>query len=242
MKQNETRFTFMQILEGLEGIVIIVACYLSFFLKPLRERWGLSKEEASRSLPGDEIISAPKSKFTHAVKINAPKEYVWPWIAQIGQGRGGFYSYEALENLIGLQIYNSDNVLPEYQNTTLGDTVAFGPGDSLPIVICEHGHAMTIEHSLDLDNNQLYDPKGSLPKNYLHLSWLWYVEALDDEHSRFISRNRVDYGPSFKSKLMFGPLTEPVVFAMDRKMCLGIKKRAERLYRQRPNLVKEESI
>lgn len=229
MKQNRTRFSFTQILEGFEGVAIIIACYLTFFLKPLRERWGLSKEEAKRPLPGNELVSSPKSKFTHAIKINAPAKYVWPWIAQIGQGRGGFYTYEALENLIGLQIYNSEVVLPDFQNPTIGDTVAFSPEDRSPIVICEHGRAMAIENSLDMDSKQLYDPKGPSPKNFLHLSWLWYVEALDDNHCRFISRNRVDYSPSFKNKLMFGPLTEPIVFAMDRKMCLGIKKRAERL-------------
>lgn len=234
MKQPNTRFSFRRFLEGLEGIVIIIACYLTFFLKPLRERWGLSIEEAKRSLPGDELVSSPKSKFTHAIKINAPVEYVWPWIAQIGQGKGGFYTYEALENLIGLQIYNSDIVLPEFQNPTIGDTVAFAPEDASPIVICEHGRAMAIENSLDMDSNQWYDPKGPSPKNFLHLTWLWYVEALDDYHCRFISRNRVDYSPNFKNKLLFGPLTEPIVFTMDRKMCLGIKKRAERLAQTNP--------
>ena len=144
MKKDNPRFTFAHILEGLEGVAIIIACYLTFFLKPLRERWGLSKEEAKRPLPGDGIIKSPKSKFTHAININAPTEYVWPWIAQIGQGKGGFYSYEALENLIGLQIYNSDVVLPKFQNPTIDDSVAFAPGDCTPIVICEPGHAMAI--------------------------------------------------------------------------------------------------
>ena len=236
MKQPKSRFSFFQILEGLEGVAIIIACYLTFFLKPLRERWGLSKEEAKHPLPGDELVSWPKSKFTHAIKINAPTKYVWPWVAQIGQGRGGFYTYEALENLIGLQIYNSDVVLPEFQNPKIGDTVGFGPEDASPIVICENGRAMAIENSLDMDSNQLYDPKGSSPKNFLHLSWLWYVEALDENHCRFISRNRVDYSSSFKNKLMFGPLTEPIVFTMDRKMCLGIKKRAEHYYKKSTEL------
>ncbi|NHF59689.1 hypothetical protein FK220_010075 [Flavobacteriaceae bacterium TP-CH-4] len=232
MKQHSNRFSFRQALEGLEGIGIICACYLTLFLKPLRDRWGLNKAEVARPFPGDELVSAPKTKFTHAVKINAPANYVWPWIAQIGQGKGGFYSYEALENLIGLQIYNSDVVLPEFQNPSIDDSVAFAPGDRTPIVICEPGRAMAIENSLDMDSNQKYDPKGPAPKNYLHLTWLWFVEAIDENHSRFTSRNRVDYAPNFKNKLMFGPLTEPIVFAMDRKMCLGIKKRAERLYRQ----------
>ena len=77
MKQSSTRFSFLQILEGLEGITISIACYLTLFLKPLRDRWGLSKEEAMRPLPGDELVSSPKTKFTHAIKINAPAKYVW---------------------------------------------------------------------------------------------------------------------------------------------------------------------
>ena len=230
MKQNKYRFTFLQILEGLEGIAIIIACYLTFFLKPLRDRWGLSKVEAKRPLPADELVNTPKTKFTHAIEINAPAKYVWPWIAQIGQGKGGFYSYEALENLVGLQIYNVDIVLPEYQNPKIGDEVGFGPNDSIPIIICEHGSAMAIENSLDLDSNKPYDPKSNPPKNYLHLTWLWYVEVLGENRSRFISRNRVDFAPNFKNRLLFGSFTEPIVFAMDRKMCLGIKKRAEGLF------------
>lgn len=230
IKKLRPRFTFFQILEGLEGVILIVSCYLTFFLKPLRARWGLSAAEALRSLPCDEIVSAPKVKFTHAIEINAPAKYVWPWVAQIGQGRGGFYTYEALENLIGLQIYNSDVVMPEFQDPKLGDPISFSPGDGAPIVICEHRKAMAIENSLDMDTNTWFDPKGNFPKNYLHLTWLWYVEALDENRTRFISRNRVNYTPNFKNSLMFGPFTEPIVFTMDRKMCLGIKKRAERLF------------
>lgn len=239
MKQLKSRFSFFRILQGLEGVIIIIACYITFFLKPFRNRWGLSMEEANRKLPGDGLVDIPKTIFTHAVNINAPAEYVWPWIAQIGQGRGGFYTYEALENLIGLNIYNSDDVLPEFQNPKIGDIIPFGLDGGYPLVICEEGRAMAIVTSLNLETNRDYDPCVSIPEKYLHLSWLWYVEALDGNRSRFISRNRVDYAPSFKTKLIFGFLSEPIIFAMDRKMCLGIKKRAERLYRQESSLVKK---
>ncbi len=229
MKQRSTRFSFFQILEGLEGVAIIIACYLTFFLKPYRDRWGLSKEEAKRSLPGDGLVIEPKSQFTHAVKINAPMNYVWPWIAQLGQGRGGFYTYEALENMMGLNIYNSDEILSEFQNPDIGDVIPFGPGQAYPLVICNQGEAMLIENWYDLGAKKIYDPNVSSPKNYLHLTWLWLVEPLDSTHTRFISRNRVNFSNQFKNKLFFGALSEPIVFAMDRKMCLGIKKRAEKL-------------
>ena len=227
------RYTFLQLLNGLEGIIVIITCYLTFFFKPLRDRWGLSKTEVDIPLPVDEVVAKPKSQYSHAVIINAPVNCVWPWIAQIGQGRGGFYSYEVLENITGLNISNSEEILLDYQHPKVGDLIPFGPKDAYPLIYCNYNQGMAIENWYDLDAKKVYDPKLYSPKNYLHLTWLWYVESQGANCSRFISRNRIDYSSSFKSKLMFGFLTEPVIFAMDRKMCLGIKKRAEQLYEKK---------
>ena len=229
-EQKIGHFTFRQILEGMEGVMIIIACYLTLFLKPLRDRWGLKKEDLNKTFPGDEIIAKPNNQFTHAIAIDAPREKVWCWVAQMGQGRGGFYSYEALENLTGLNIYNADRILPEFQNPKLGDLIPFGPNDAYPLVVCEPGKAMAIGLSFDMDKGTPFNPEVTpFPKNYFQLTWLWHVESVDAYHSRFYSRNRVVYNPSLKNKLMMGLLFESIVFAMDRKMCLGIKKRAEKL-------------
>ena len=229
MSSAKPRFTLMQILEGLEGVGIMIFCYLTFFLKGIRSRWGMSRMEVAQTYPVDELVPEPKSTFTHGIIIQAPAQDVWPWIAQIGQGKGGFYSYEALENISGLNIYNSDHILPEFQQPEVGDLVAFGPKESYPIVYCEPGKGMAIENWFDLDTNKTFDPGTSSPTNIMHLSWLWYIEAIDEKTSRFISRNRVTYTPTVKTNFIFRILLEPIVFAMDRKMCLGIKKRAERL-------------
>jgi len=79
--KKKPRFTLLQILEGLEELIVIIACYITLFLKPLRDRWRMNKNELDRSFPGDEYVTAPKSYFTHATKINAPAKYVWSWIA-----------------------------------------------------------------------------------------------------------------------------------------------------------------
>jgi hypothetical protein len=131
---------------------------------------------------------------------------------------------------LGLLRSNANVVLPEFQQPEIGDIIPFGPEDGYPIVLCEHGQAIAIETWYDLDAGMVYDPKLASPISYLHLTWLWYVEFLDAYHARFISRNRVTYNSSIKNKIMFGLVMEPIVFAMDRKMCLGIKKRAEQLY------------
>lgn len=218
------------LLSGVEGVLIIIACYITFFLRSIRAKWGLSKELAGREYPGDKIISNPITQFTHGIEINAPSEFVWPWIAQMGQGRGGFYSYELLENLIGLEIYNSNKIIPEYQKPFVGDRIPFGPDIAYPLVICDSGKAMVIEHCENMDTKSECISKERLSGNYLHLSWLWHLEGVDEEKSRFVSRNRLAYNTSFKNKMVIDVLAEPVVFAMDRKMCLGIRKRAEDYY------------
>lgn len=237
MNSPKKRYSLSQILEGIEGIAIIIACYLTLFLAEMRSHWGLKKEEMTGVFPADELVPKPKSQFTHAVKVDAPAHHVWPWIAQIGQGRGGFYSYEVLENMTGLNIYNADRIIPEFQNPKIGDLIAFGPEDAYPLIYCEEGRGMALENWYDLDAKKSYNPKETTPANYLHLTWLWYVEKIDANTSRFISRNRVTYSATSKAKLMFGILSEPVVFAMDRKMCLGIKKRAESLYQSKLQLI-----
>jgi len=75
----------------------------------------------SMHLPGDEYIAKAKGELTQAITIRASAADIWPWIAQIGQGRGGLYSYEFLENLVGCNIHNADRIIPELQNLNIGD-------------------------------------------------------------------------------------------------------------------------
>ena len=228
--QPKSSITLRRIFEGLEGVIIIIAGYLTLFLKTVRSQWGMQEEEKNRKYPLDEIIPNPSSGFSHGINIDAPAEYVWPWIAQMGAGRGGFYSYELLEHIAGLKIYNSDEILPQFQNPKVGDEIPFGAGLGYPLILSDPGKAMAIEVAMDADTNNSYDVTAEPPQNFLHITWLWYIERVHDTHSRFISRNRVDTNRSFKNRLVFGWLAEPIIFAMDRKMCLGIKRRAERSY------------
>ena len=229
-KQEKPWFTIHQILEGIEGIAIMIACYLTLFLKPFRDRWGCRKAEADQNFPVDNLVDTPNNQFTHAIEINAPAEDIWPWVAQIGQGRGGFYSYEALENLAGMQICNADEILPEFQNPHLGDLIPFSAEDGYPLVYCESEKGMAISFYFDLKKNKVFVPNESFPSNYFQLTWLWFIKPIDKQRSSFFSRNRIAFTPSLKNKLILGLLSEPIIFAMDRKMCLGIKKRAEKLF------------
>ena len=94
--------TFREVVEGIEGAFLIGANLALWpLLRGWRLRWGATDDEIQRTLPGDELVPNPKWSYTHTITIRVPPAEVWPWLAQMGQGRGGFYSYEWLENLVG---------------------------------------------------------------------------------------------------------------------------------------------
>jgi hypothetical protein len=83
--------------------------------------WGTTPAEQSMALLGDDRPTSPGPYFTRAITINAPPEQVWPWLLQIGQDRGGFYSNDWLANLIGVNIHNANAMHLEWQPRQLGD-------------------------------------------------------------------------------------------------------------------------
>ena len=89
-------------------------------VRPWHVRWGATDEEVNERLPGDELVRHPNVEATHAVTIKAPAEEVWPWLVQIGQDKGGFYSYSWLENLAGCRLRNADRIVPEFQRLKVG--------------------------------------------------------------------------------------------------------------------------
>jgi hypothetical protein len=113
MKSKLKRF-----LGGL-GIVLLVLILGYLAIYPLHLRWGATSEEVSRPMPGD----LNGMRWTRAITVDATPEQVWPWLVQWGQGRGGWYSYDWLENLLGMDIHTVDRILPEYQDTEIGEPI-----------------------------------------------------------------------------------------------------------------------
>jgi hypothetical protein len=101
-------------------------------------RWGATVEESGEILPGDDLISDPDLAATRAITVGAAAGQVWPWIAQLGQGRGGFYSYDFLENLVGCDIHGPDQIVPGWQDVEVGDQIRLAPSrvGKGPVVSC----------------------------------------------------------------------------------------------------------
>ncbi len=195
------------------GLVLLGAGLLLAYrrlLRPWHLRWGATEEEAEAPMPGDELISEPTLVSSRAVAIGASPDAVWPWLAQIGQGRGGFYSYDWIENLIGLDIHSSDRILAEHQRPRVGDRVALAnDGSGLDVELVEPGRSLLLR-----------EPNGG---------WTWaFTLNSTDGTTRLVARNRWTTAGGRLGFRVYMALIDPAAFVMERKMLLGIKERAER--------------
>ncbi len=203
----------------------------AYFLlvRPWHLRWGATDEEVGRVLPGDDLLPDPQIRATHAVTIHAPVSYVWPWLVQLGQGRGGFYSYDWLENLFGLDIHSADRIVPELQNLQVGDIIAMAPGDfGPPVASIEPERALVLGGEVEGENEgEEADPEGPPGMGAgFGASWLFFLEPVDENTTRLIERFRYQHPPGAFNAL-FALILEPVSFIMTQKMLRGIKQRAE---------------
>jgi hypothetical protein len=126
------------------GVCLATAVYARV-VRPWHLRWGAQPADVERPLPGDEFLPAEGTDIAHAVTIDAPPERVWAWLAQIGQDRGGFYSYEWLENFAGCQMRNADRIHPEWQQRQIGDTVFLHPAGGMEVTLFEPGRAIGLK-------------------------------------------------------------------------------------------------
>ena len=127
---------------GVTAIAAAVTYIL--FARPRHLRWGASGQECDASLPGDDLIVTPDLTSTRAITVRASADQVWPWIAQLGQGRGGFYSYDFLENLVGCDIHSANRIIPGWQDIKIGDEVKLAPAVGLDVVALEPGRSLVL--------------------------------------------------------------------------------------------------
>ncbi len=208
-------------LAALEGAALIVWHLVATpFIGRKRLRWGTMGTEATDPLPGDEAVPEPKWSYTLGVAVDAPPEAVWPWIAQIGQGRAGFYTYQTLENLAGCKIANTTQILVDHQDPAVGGDIYLHPETPpMRIEIVDPPDALVLLGS----PNEFADESS-----WGVSSWQFVVTPGPDGSSRFLTRGRYDYSSDWKSRLTFGRFPiEVISFVMSRKMMLEIKRLAE---------------
>jgi hypothetical protein len=192
----------------------VAAAYIRF-AKRRQLGWGATAQEIEGPLFGDQLIANTDLEATRAITVRATADLVWPWIAQLGQGRGGFYSYDSVENLVGCDIHSVDRIVSEWQDVFVGDEVKLYPDGPLDVAAVDPGRALVLRGGVRM---------GTVAPPY-DFTWAFVLCERPDGSTRLLVRERYAY-----AKWWAPLLVEPAAaasFVMSQKMLRGIRDRAE---------------
>jgi hypothetical protein len=193
-----------------------------FLTRRLAERSGATTSEAHSALPGDDLVPDPQIQTTRAITIHAPVAAVWPWVAQLGYHRGGWYTNARLDKLLWrIENPSADRILPQFQHLEIGDTVPDGPEGTARFTVA----AITSGRLL-----ALHDPDGThIP--HTNFSWTFVLRETDAGGTRLILRTGATYPQRWwTTPLAYLALGPADYFMAHVLMLRGIKERAERTY------------
>lgn len=193
------------------------------FVRPWYLNWGATAQEQRIALPGDEIIADARSQQTRAISITAPADYVWPWLAQLGQDRGGFYSYDFLENLVGCEMPTIDVRQPDKQLWQLGDKLWMYPknkaGGAGFATLRDFVPGRALGFAARSFGTTLSEPEDG--------SWSMVLVPVSANTTRLLIRGRGAPGRSLLGLTFDRSIFEPIHFVMERRMMIGLKQLTE---------------
>jgi hypothetical protein len=202
-----------------------------------RRTWGIDPSEAAKPLPGDDLVPVTTAIETRGITIDAPPDAVWPWLVQMGFGRGGWYSYDQLD----MGGTSATTLVPEWTDLAVGDIMPTTPETGFAIRILDPGRALVLFSDTALVESQMAPvakaeavPPGlaassaflrTAPQDF-SASWAFVLEPVDGGRTRLIERFRVRFGVGGPQFRLIGPIMGFGVFLMVRRQMLGIRDRA----------------
>jgi hypothetical protein len=195
-------------------LILVLGARAVAVARPLINQWGATDQEHQATWPGDQLVARPSVIWTIAITIYAPAAHVWPWLVQLGQGRGGLYSYDWLEDFIGCDVHSTDRIRPGLQTPLrVGErvirTARYAP--YAPVALFAPPHALVL--------GRVKDTHAELAAGHARSTWAFILQPVDRDSTRLLVRCR---GNSLMARLQ-----GPVQFVIQHKMMLGLKQRAE---------------
>mgnify|MGYP001827824768 FL=1 len=210
-----SRWKSLAIGVGVAGSIALPAYYL--LVRRWHARWGASDGEVERAMPGDDLVEGAWDVTTRAITLRATPADIWPWLLQMGYQRGGLYSNDWIDKVLGvLDEPSSWEILPEFQHLEAGDVIPIGGGPDWPVKSIEPHRSIVLD----------------IRPEDIHISWSFGLYELDEAHTRFVLRIRIRMKPLMQV-ITFLPVLDFGSFLMVRWMLLGIKARAEMLAARR---------
>jgi hypothetical protein len=202
------------LLFGMTAIGTTAVAYISL-ARPRQLRWGATDQESGGPLPGDDLIGSPDLTATRAISVHSLADRVWPWIAQLGQGQGGFYTYDWIENLMGCDIHSADRIVAEWQDVRVGSEVKLAPEVALEVAAVEPGRSLVLRGGIPIGNT-------APPYDF---TWAFVLREQPEGMTRLVVRERYAYTRRW-APLIIEPV-QVVSFVMSQRMLRGIRDRAE---------------
>ena len=224
----------------ISAIAVSSAVYV-FVVRPRLRSWGVDPTEAELALPGDDLVAEPTAIETRGITIDAAPSAVWPWLAQMGYERAGWYSYDAIDN----KGASSDRIIPEFQQLTPGEIMPTHPGGGFRIDVVQPEKALVLYIDTELVEAQAQkaeaEGKAELPTPGLKAtgalgktafpefaaSWAFYLRPTDNGQTRLIERFRAKTPGNGPASAVLGEIMGTGIVLMTRKQMLGIKERVE---------------
>jgi hypothetical protein len=191
----------------------------------LGRSFGSTRAERRRLLPGDELCPEPQIVTTHATTIHAPPSHVWPWLLQLGWGRGQWYTARWVDRLLfPANGPSADTLRPELQQLAVGDRILDGPPEA---------HCAFVVERLDPAQHLVLHSTEHLPPGWaerfragIDFSWAFVLEPAGADRTRFVFRTRARLRP-WRVAGLYRALVVPADFVMSRQMLRGVRARAE---------------
>lgn len=226
------------------GVAVVVGAGVAAYrlvVDPWRRGWGVDPAEQVKPLAGDDIVPGDVTSDTRGITIRASRDAVWPWLAQMGYGRAGWYSYDQID----MDRPSATRIRPEWQSLSVGDVVRTHPAGGFVVREIEPGRHLVLYLDTELVRQQANDAaeadptpanlkmagafmEGTQPSDFA-VSWAFVLEDAGEGRTRLIERFRVRFGESDKPWMRVSmPVMGFGVFVMMRKQLLGIRDRVER--------------
>ena len=220
---------YMTIGRKIAGVAGIAAGIYGYWVRPRLWRWGATDEEVAGPYPGADLVLEGKRAATMAVNIDVPPDQVWPWLIQMGGDRGGWYSWDRLDN--GGRP-SATRVHPEWQNLAIGDYVKYwrrnGPADAWEVAALEPNRFLGLRGLWDLRRGRILDPTQPRPSAYMEGLWAFLLKELPGGRTRLVISGYQAVRPRWLERFFNYWLYIPVTWPMQARMLAVLKRNIER--------------
>lgn len=207
------------------GVVGLAGAAASFALifRPLLLTWGASDSENAAVYPGDDLIEGGERQPVMATTLDAPPSAVWPWLAQMGCDRGGFYSWDRLDN--GGRP-SARELNPDWTVAT-GDRIRSTTGSDhwFDVALADPPHTLILRAPIALPSGRMFDPASESPKSFSDSTWSFHLRELPGGRTRLVVGGVARVEPWLPNLVSAWLFWEPAHWLMQTKQFRELRRR-----------------